>query len=559
MIQETLAQLLNESASTLGIDESFYVVKSNRAELCDYQCDNCFKLAKKYDKKPIELASMLVANLKENKYLKKIEAVQPGFINMSLSDEFINSNVINMNSDDLGFIKDTKEELFIIDFGGANIAKPLHVGHMRTTIVGESLRRIITFVGHKTISDVHLGDYGLQIGQVIYGILEDNKQLEDIDIAYLEAIYPKMSALCKTDEVVKQKCSDITKALQDGHPLYQSYFKKIKEVSVNDVKRLYDYLSAHFDLWLGESDAYQDIPTLKKLLEEKKLLTLSDNAYIINVSKETDSKELPPLIFEKSNGAYLYSTTDLATIYSRIRDYQPAYILYVVDNRQELHFEQVFRVCELSGLTPNTKLEFLGYGTVNGTDGKPFKTRSGNTPKLDDLFKEVNDIFISKKEENKYMSTDSQAIVVNAILKFADLQNSRDKDYIFDIQKFTNVIGKTGPYILYTYARINKILKDSEIATLSNNIYNEFDRKLRLKLIQFAPAIRQAFANRMPNYIAEYLYELCVIVNAFYENNHINNLDDIIKKQDWLYILNISCKAIKKLCYLLGIDVLKVM
>jgi arginyl-tRNA synthetase len=562
MIIEKLEEIIKESFKKAGYDiESIKVIKSNRPDLCDYQCDDVFKLTKVYHQNPIQIGEKIVEELNKHEkfsdYFDKIEFVKPGFINITVSNTFINKYLKEMTNDIKAILNvPENKETFVVDFGGANVAKPLHVGHMRTILVGESVSRIIRFFGHKTIGDVHLGDYGLQIGQVIYGILRDGKTAQDIDIKYLDKIYPEMSGICKENEEVKAECAEITKQLQDGNEKYTILWKKILEISVQDIKKNYDYLGANFDLWLGESDSYRYLEQLEKQFNDKGILSESEGAIIVNVSKPEDKKEVPPLLFKKSNGAYLYASTDLATILQRKEDFNPDHILYVVDSRQALHFEQVFRASDLGGLMPYSSLEHLGYGTVNGEDGKPYKTRNGDNPKLEGLFETAREIFISKKESNKDMPREDVDKIVNSILKFADLQNSRDKDYIFDLNKFSDVSGKTGPYILYTYLRINKILKEENInMNLTNNIYNKFDRDLRIKMLDYIDAINLAFNERKPNYVAEYVYNLCVACNVFYQNNHIANMEDKINKNDWLFVLNISNKIIKEMLYLLGIEI----
>lgn len=540
--------------------ESVKVIKSNRPDLCDYQCDAIFKLSKLYHKSPQELGEEITLKINQspsfNKYFKEVVFVLPGFINIKVSDYLIN-NFVN-----LMILKERfnlpKEEIktFFLDYGGPNVAKPLHVGHLRTAIIGESIKRIINYLGHKTISDVHLGDYGLQIGEVIYAVLEDKKDINDITLEYLDVAYPKMNKLCKENEEIMNKCALITKELQDGNLEYQKIFKKICEVSVSDIKRIYDYLDVSFDLWEGESDCYQYIPDVTKQLNERNLIVDSQGAKVVIVREETDKKEIPPLIYQKSNGAYLYGTTDLGAIYERVKYYQPNNILYVTDIRQALHFEQVFRVSKKWGITKDVTLEHLGYGTVNGSDGKPFKTRSGDTVKLDSLFSLVKQVFINSKETNKDMKEEDLDIIVNAIIKFADLQNNREKDYIFDIDKFSNISGKTGPYILYTYLRINKILNNEtlNIDSLDEKIYNQYDRDLRLKILDLKNAIYNAYNERMPHYIAEYLYDLCVLLNIFYQQNHISTCEENIKQQ-WLLLLTLTNKIIKELLNLLAIKI----
>lgn len=518
----------------------------------------CFSFSKILHKSPIDIATFIKDNINKQNY-EKIDVVN-GYLNLTISDKLLNEKLIYMNNNvDFGIEKPKQKELFFLDYGGPNVAKPLHVGHMRTAIVGESIKRIIKFMGHDTICDVHLGDYGLQIGEVIYGMIKDNIQIDNLTIEYLDYIYPKMNSLCKEDDALKEECALITKKLQDNNPLYQKYFKKIREVSVSDIKKNYDYLSVHFDLWQGESDSYKYLKNVEDILIEKKLAQNSEGAIVVDIKEDSDKLELPPLLFKKSNGAYLYASTDLATIYERMKKYNPNHILYVVDNRQNLHFTQVFRTCEKMGICDMNKLEFLGYGTVNGSDNKPYKTRNGDTPKLENLFKQAKDIFISKKESNKDMSNEDIDKIVNAILKFADLENMRERDYIFDLNKFSDVIGKTGPYILYTYLRINKIISNSNIKEITNIIYNEVDRNLRFKITCLEEILINAFNERKPNYIAEYLYELCVLANIFYQNNHLSNLEDENKKNDWIYVLNLTNRIIKQLLNLLVIDIPTIM
>lgn len=556
---EKLEELITMVFEKLGYNLRARVIKSNRPDISDYQCDDAFKLAKEYHKNPIELGEQVVNELNglENfsEYFSKVEFIKPGFINMTLSDEFINNNIRLISSEEKYGIKNSPVETYVLDYGGPNVAKPLHVGHMRTAIVGESIKRIIKYKGNNVICDVHLGDFGLQIGQVIYGIKQEGINIEDIDIKYLDYIYPKMSGLCKENEEVKAECAKITKSLQDGNPEYRQLWKKIMEVSLSDIKSIYKYLDVDFDYWYGESDSYAYLDETTSILESKNILEDSEGAKIVSVTREDDKKELPPLIFKSSIGSYLYASCDVATILQRKKDFNPNHILYVVDNRQSLHFEQVFRTCDKAGIMDYNSLEFLGYGTVNGQDGKPYKTRNGDSPKLQNLFKEAKEILLSKKEMSSDVSNEDIDKIVNSILKFADLQNSREKDYIFDISKFSEVVGKTGPYILYTYLRINKIINGLSIDKLSNNIYNEFDRNLRLKILDLPNAFENAFVNRMPHFIAEYVYELCVLANAFYQNNHINNEEDLVKKNDWVNILNITCSIIKEMLSLLVIEI----
>lgn len=565
MVTNILESIIGEQFKELDYNNQITIKKSNKPDLCDYQCDDIFKIAKENHTNPIEIGEKIVEKINKienfSKYFDKVEFCKPGFINITLSNEFINEILTKMNnSPKFGLNKPDKQETFVIDYGGYNIAKPLHIGHLRPTIIGESIKRIIKYKGHNVIADVHLGDYGLQMGQVIYGIKRDNIKTEEITIDYLNKIYPEISGLCKENEEIKEKCATITKELQEGNKEYKIIWDKILEVSIEDAKLICNYLGVSFDLWEGESDAYKYLPDTEKILKEKNLLELSEGALVVNVKKETDNKPMPPMMFKKSNGAYVYDSTDLATILERKQKFNPDHIIYVTDFRQNLHFEQVFRVSDLADIIPYNSLEHAYNGTINGTDGKPFKTRAGNAPKLGELFNLVKETFLSLKETNKDMKDSDIDKIVNAIIKFADLQNGRDKDYIFDVLKFSQVVGKTGPYILYTYLRFNKIINNEKtIYNLSNNIYNVVDRKLRLKILEFDEAINKAFNERMPSYIADYIYNLAVSANNFYQNNHIANCDNEENKNDWLYIISLTNNILKEMLSLIAIDIPTIM
>ena len=554
-----LNKIFSDAFENLGYKNIFSTVSiSNRPELCDYQCNDVFKASKIYKENPSVIGEKIVNALKNTSdydyYFKDISFVMPGFINITLGNKFINEYVNLFNTDIKNSLEISDDFKVVIDYGGPNVAKPLHVGHMRTAIVGESIKRILKYFGNDVISDVHLGDIGLQIGQVIYKVLEDKKDIEDIDIEYLNEVYPIISGICKENEDIKNKCANIAKLNQEKNLEYRKIWKKICEVSIDDIKKNYDYLDVSFDYWYGESDAYEYLDDTTKIVSN--LLEDSRGAKIINISEESDKLELPPLLYQTSIGSYLYASTDLATILQRKKDFNPDKILYVTDLRQALHFKQVFRVSDLANLFPKDNLEHLGYGTVNGADNKPYKTRGGNTPKLEQLFSDAKEIFISKKESNKNLSDENLNIIVNSILKFADLQNSRDKDYIFDLSKFSEVNGKTGPYILYTYLRNQKVLNDYEInGELSDIIYNEYDRNLRIKLLEVGKSLTLAYTERRPNHIAEYLYNLCSVSNIFYQHNYLNTIDDKIKLNDYLIVLNLTNKIIKDLLELLAIDV----
>ena len=552
MITNWLNKLFEEK-----LEYKVNVITSNRPDLCDFQIDEAFKLAKELHKSPFEIANDIVAKINEidgiTDILSKVEVVN-GFINITVTDSFINKIITMMNKENKYCI-DSDNKKVVIDYGGPNVAKPLHVGHLRSAIIGESIKRILKYKGNDVTSDVHLGDYGLQIGEVIYAIQHDGVKDEDITLEYLNEAYPRMSGICKENEDIKKECEEITKKMQDGDLEYNRLCDIICEISINDIKGIYDDLSVSFDLWESEKSAYKYINELEELLKNKGLLYTSQGAEVIDVAEETDSKEIPPMIFKKSNGAYLYGTTDMATIYDRENKYHPDNILYITDDRQSMHFTQVFRASLRSGITDAT-LEHKGYGTVNGPDGKPFKTRAGNAPSLRDMLNETRDIFISKKEENKDMSEEDLNKIVNAIIKFADLQNNLQNDYIFDINKFSNTAGKTGPYMQYTVLRLKKIIDNESIKDeLSSNIYNEVDRNLRLKISNLPEAFNKAYENRMPSYIVDYIYDLANEANNFYQLNHIAGLDDEQKKNDWLYILNLTVNILTDMLYLIGIEI----
>ncbi|MDO4369563.1 MAG: arginine--tRNA ligase [bacterium] len=560
-MKEKIESKLKSVFKRFGYDEDYARVSVSNKPLFDYQNNSAFVIAKERGCNPLEVAKEIVNGIGElsdfDDYFLKVEECVPGFINIKISDKLI-LDCLNesISLGNYGISKIGEDKTCVVDYGGPNIAKPLHVGHMRPAIIGQSIYEILKAKGYKVIGDVHLGDFGLQMGQVIYGLKKEKISKEDIDIDVLQRIYPKMSSLCKEDEDVLNECRRITKELQDGNLEYTEYFKKMYEASLNDIKRVYSYLGVSFDYWYGERDSYKYIDDLMAFLEKKQVLETDDGAKIIRVDEKDDKKEMPPLIVEGKSGAYLYATSDMATIYQRMKDFNPDYILYVVDNRQRLYFEQVFRACKKSGLTGDTILEHNYFGTINGPDGKPFKTRSGETLKLDDLINKTKEIFISKKESNKSMKDEDIDIITNAILKFADLQNNREKNYIFDIERFADVNGKTGPYILYTAVRIRKLVNSNiKDDTLSSTIYNDDDRNLRKKLLEVDSVVTRAALERMPHYIAEYLYDLAVLVNTFYQNNNISNLDDEVKKLDWINLLSYTYDVISKL---LGLLIIKI-
>ena len=564
MIIDILKNILTDAFKNAGYNTNCMVVVSNRPELCDYQCDDAFKLAKVYHEAPFIIANKVIDNLKQNedlkKYFKLVEVANPGFINLTLSDYLINDTLNSFLTKEHFGLKTANPLKYFLDYGGPNVAKPLHVGHLRSAVVGESIKRIIEYAGNKTISDVHLGDYGLQIGEVIYGLKERGVNPAGVTLELLEEIYPNISARCKEDERLKEECAEITKQLQDGNEEYKEYWKPILAISKGDIKRLYDYLGVHFDIWNGESEAYEYLPGLFEKYSTNGKLIKSEGAYIIPVAKETDSKELPPLIFRKSNGAYLYGSTDIATVFEREQKYSPDKYVYIADLRQSLHFEQFFRACDILEIAKKEKFIYCGFGTVNGSDGKPFKTRVGDSPKLDSLFKQVKEVLIKNRPDNSFKEEDLD-ILVNAVIKFADLQNNREKEYIFDIEKFSKISGKTGPYILYTYLRLSKILANENIdkACFSSKISNEYERKLKLSLLNLHKSFSVAYDEFLPSYICDFLFELCNTANTFYEQNRIKNENDLATKNSWLKLIKITTSVIKEMLGLLIIDIPSIM
>ena len=544
-----------------GYDEEIGVVKSKEEDV-DFQCDDLFKLAKKYHKAPLVIGEEVVKLINDDEsfsnYFSNVSLAKPGFINMIVSDKFINDSLRNLMSKDKFGIKKQSHKI-VVDYGGPNVAKPLHVGHLRSAVIGQAICNILRYMGNEVIGDVHLGDIGLQMGQVIYGILEDfpNMKAQDIefDLDYLNKTYPRVSGLCKSDPLVKEKCQEYTKRLQEGDPEFHILWEKIMKISKKDIKRLYDYLDVYFDFWYGESDAYKYFDEMLPFIEKSGAVREDDGAKLIDVKEEGDKVDYPPCIIQKKDGAYLYSTSDLGTIWQREKDFKPDDILYVVDSRQTMYFEkQIFRTVRKVGMYDGG-LEFHGFGTVNGKDNKPYKTRDGGALKLDDLFKEVKKEFISLREDNENMDEDDLDIIVNAILKFADLQNDLTRSYIFDLKKFTEVSGKTGPYILYTYLRINKLLSGNN-GNLSDLIYNGVDRTLRLKLLEVTDVIEQAVSERRPHYIANYVYDLAGCANNFYSLNKMSNLEKSVKN-DYDIVLSYSNLILKELLLLLGIKIPK--
>lgn len=554
------------------------VVVSNRPDLCQYQCNGAMAGAKLYHKAPIMIANQVVESLQDNEMFESVEAVMPGFINIKLNSEFVAKYLNDMKEADKYGCENKAPETIVIDYGGANVAKPLHVGHLRSAVIGESVKRIERFMGNKVISDVHLGDWGLQMGLIITELECRKPDLVYFDESYtgeypeeapftiseLEEIYPCASAKSKVDEEFKEKAHQATLKLQSGYAPYTAIWKHIMKVSVEDLKKNYGNLNVDFDLWKGESDAQPYIPGLIQDLIDKKLAYESQGALVVDISKEDDTKELPPCIVRKSDGAALYATSDLATIFQREQDYKPNHYIYVADKRQELHFTQVFRVSKKANIVDeNTKMEFLGFGTMNGKDGKPFKTRDGGVMRLENLIAQINKAVYDKIMENRTVSEEeannTAKIVGLAALKYGDLSNQASKDYIFDIDRFASFEGNTGPYILYTIVRIKSILEkykaesgnaDVNLPVISTD--NGSQMQLMLEVAKFNEIIENAAEELAPHKICSYVYDLSNVFNRFYHETKILAEEDQTKKAGYIALINLTINVLEQCIDLLG-------
>lgn len=554
------------------------VVVSNRPDLCQYQCNGAMAGAKLYHKAPIMIANQVVESLQDNEMFESVEAVMPGFINIKLNSEFVAKYLNDMKEADKYGCENKAPETIVIDYGGANVAKPLHVGHLRSAVIGESVKRIERFMGNKVISDVHLGDWGLQMGLIITELECRKPDLVYFDESYtgeypeeapftiseLEEIYPCASAKSKVDEEFKEKAHQATLKLQSGYAPYTAIWKHIMKVSVEDLKKNYGNLNVDFDLWKGESDAQPYIPGLIQDLIDKKLAYESQGALVVDISKEDDTKELPPCIVRKSDGAALYATSDLATIIQREQDYKPNHYIYVADKRQELHFTQVFRVSKKANIVDeNTKMEFLGFGTMNGKDGKPFKTRDGGVMRLENLIAQINKAVYDKIMENRTVSEEeannTAKIVGLAALKYGDLSNQASKDYIFDIDRFASFEGNTGPYILYTIVRIKSILEkykaesgNADVNLSVINTDNGSQMQLMLEVAKFNEIIENAAEELAPHKICSYVYDLSNAFNRFYHETKILAEENQTKKAGYIALINLTINVLEQCIDLLG-------
>ena len=562
------------------------VTVSNRPDLCEYQCNGAMAGAKRYRKAPFMIADDVAKILKEKNdgagsaVFSKVEVVKPGFLNLDVSESFLQSYLQQMAGDGrLGMPLPEKPEKIIIDYGGPNVAKPLHVGHLRSAVIGEAVKRIARFHGEDVIGDIHLGDWGLQMGLVITELKKRMPDLPYFDpdfkgeypeeapftVSELEEIYPFASARSKQDPEYYAEAMDTTRRLQEGERGFYALWQKIVAVSVADMKRNYENLNVTFDLWNGEASVHPVIPGMVADLKAGGYAYESQGALVIDVSKETDSKEIPPCIVLKSDGASLYTTTDLATIKERVEKYHPDRIIYITDKRQELHFTQVFRAAQKSGLVePETELVHIGFGTMNGKDGKPFKTREGGVMRLETLIADIDAEMLSKISTNPEIPAEEAAEtsrqVALAALKYGDLSNQASKDYIFDIEKFTSFEGDTGPYILYTIVRMRSILQRymaeegaSDPADLAlGTPASDVEKKLMMDLAGFNAMMEGAYTDIAPHRVCAYIYQVSNDFNSFYHATRILTEQDKAQKESWIALLHLTERVLSTCIDVLG-------
>ena len=579
-ISDFIAEELAAAFEAAGYDRNYAkVTLSNRPDLCEYQCNGAMAGAKAYHKAPIMIAEEVVAQLKDNAMFESVEAVKPGFLNLKLNNEFVASYISKMQEDTerLGCDKVENPKTIMIDYGGPNVAKPLHVGHLRSAIIGESIKRIGKFMGHNMIGDVHLGDWGLQMGLIITELklrkpelcyFDENYEGEypvepPFTISELEEIYPTASGKSKEDAAYKEAAMQATYELQHGRRGYQALLSHILNVSVTDLKKNYANLNVSFELWKGESDAQPYIPDMVQKMKDDGYAYISDGALVVDVKEETDTKEIPPCMILKSDGASLYNTTDLATIVWRMKDYHPDKIIYVVDKRQELYFTQVFRCARKTHLVDDdTELQFLGFGTMNGKDGKPFKTREGGVMRLETLLSSINDEMYRKITENRTVEeAEAKAtakVVALSAVKYGDLSNQASKDYIFDIDRFTSFEGNTGPYILYTIVRIKSILnkykeagKEAGTAAILP-AHSESEKALMLELTRFNAMMENAYEETAPHKVCSYIYDLANVLNHFYHETKIMAEEDEAVQASYVRLLTLTRRTLEVCIDVLG-------
>ena len=575
---EKLIDLISAEVSAAfqaaGFDPAYgKVTVSNRPDLGEYQCNGAMPAAKTAHKAPIQIAEAVAEQLRSRPAFAAVDAVKPGFLNLKLAPDYVAAYLNRMaDSDRFGLEPEAQPRTIVIDYGGPNMAKPLHVGHLRSAIIGESIKRIYRYFGNNVVGDIHMGDWGLQMGLIIAELRERRPDLPYFDpdktggfpeeppftISELEEIYPTASAKSKVDEAFAKKAHDATYQLQHGQPGYAALWKHIMAVSVADLKKNYGKLDVSFDVWYGESDAEPYIPPMLEDMKARGLLVESDGALVMPVSEETDKKEVPPCILVKSDGATLYATTDLATMVQREQLFHPDKILYIVDKRQSLHFEQVFRAARKSGIVrPGTELQHIGFGTMNGKDGKPFKTREGGVMRLERLIAEITDFVTEKVRENQIVSgdavDDTAGKIAMAALKYGDLSNQAAKDYVFDIDRFSAFEGNTGPYILYTIVRVKSILsRYGKEATAILPPETAPEKDLMLSISRFADNLQVAYRDSAPNVICAYIYELAGAVNRFYHETRILTEEDAARQAGYIALISLAKQVLETCIDLLG-------
>ena len=553
---------------------------SNRPDLCQYQCNGALAAAKQYHKAPIQIANEVVEKLEDSSTFKEIVAQMPGFINMTVSDAFLADFVNHMNEDELfGCDKADKPETIVIDYGGANVAKPLHVGHLRSAVIGESIKRTARYLGHKVVGDVHLGDWGLQIGLIITELKHRQPELvyfeENYDGEYpteppftmsdLEEIYPYASGYSKEHEDYKEEAQTATAELQAGRRGYLALWQHIINVSVADLRKIYTRLNVEFDLWKKESDAQPYIPQMVQDMKDGGYAHIDQGALVVDVQEESDTKEIPPCMILKSNGATLYNTTDLATIVERRKLFDPSRIIYVVDKRQSLYFEQVFRCARKTQIIgDDVDLIFVGFGTMNGKDGKPFKTRDGGVLRLEQLLSDVESEVREKmadRDMDEDVLNDAAAKIGLAAIKYGDLSNQASKDYVFDVDRFTSFEGNTGPYILYTIVRTKSL--NAKIEAQGINVdgdarilpaQNKTVTDVMLALSKWSDTVSAAYQEQAPHKICQFVYELCDAYNKFYHENKILANEDVQERQSWIVLSRLVGSVLEQAIDLLGLE-----
>ena len=573
-ILELITARVEQAFTDAGYEASFgRVTVSNRPDLCQYQCNGALAAAKTYHCAPIAIANAVAEKLDPADF-SMIQAVMPGFLNLKLSDSFLQAYLEGMRTaPDFGTEKVGTGKTVVVDYGGPNVAKPLHIGHLRSAIIGESLKRMYKFFGYNAIGDIHLGDWGLQMGLIVAGLQDQQPDLPYFDpdfqgeypkeppftIAELEKIYPAASARKKDDPEFAERAHNATYLLQQGHPGYRAIWQHIMNVSVADMKKNYENLDVHFESWLGESDADPYIPPMIEDMKKRGLAVESEGALVIPVARDTDKKEVPPCILVKSDGATLYGTTDLATMIQRMGDFKPDKLLYITDKRQSLHFEQVFRAARISGIVPeNVELEHLGFGTMNGKDGKPFKTRDGGVMRLEQLIADITAFVRAKVEENQIVSADkveeTTRKIAMAALKYGDLSNQPTKDYIFDMDRFAAFEGNTGPYILYTIVRIKSILaKYGQWEQLPiQPAANPSAQELMLVITGLGAALESALRTSAPNLICAYIYELAGAVNKFYHETRILGEENRDLQAGYIALIGLAKRVLETCIDILG-------